>query len=435
MVAAALVHRDFSPEVAEFGDVVNTRRPGQFKIRRRGDNDPVEGQDAITNNVRVPLDQHFYTNFTIKDGEASKSFQDLVDIHLLPGMQNVARAVDRAVLGRVHAYLGNAVGGLDALSGANARDTILAARQKLNENKAFFNGRHMVVSPSSETSLLQTDLFLRANERGDDGTALAEASLGRLLGFDFWMDQNLPSTTVVSSDITAGDTDAAYAAGYAGAVDVTITGQNAVGGEWVTIAGENQPHYVTAFTNSGGDIDDLTLDSALTAAVASGAVVNFYNPSLIDNAAGYAAGENKPIQVDGFATGKPPQVGQLLAIGTGASRRVYTIIESEVVSATEQSILLDRPLELSVVDNQAVFPGPAGSYNFGFHREAIALVNRPLALPAQDMGVRSQVGVHNDISMRVSMQYDISQMGTVVTLDMLCGVKELDTDLGVVMLG
>lgn len=435
MVAAALVHRDFSPEVAEFGDVVNTRRPGQFKIRRRGDNDPVEGQDAITNNVRVPLDQHFYTNFTIKDGEASKSFQDLVDIHLLPGMQNVARAVDRAVLGRVHAYLGNAVGGLDALSGANARDTILAARQKLNENKAFFNGRHMVVSPSSETSLLQTDLFLRANERGDDGTALAEASLGRLLGFDFWMDQNLPSTTVVSSDITAGDTDAAYAAGYAGVVDVTITGQNAVGGEWVTIAGENQPHYVTAFTNSGGDIDDLTLDSALTAAVASGAVVNFYNPSLIDNAAGYAAGENKPIQVDGFATGKPPQVGQLLAIGTGASRRVYTIIESEVVSATEQSILLDRPLELSVVDNQAVFPGPAGSYNFGFHREAIALVNRPLALPAQDMGVRSQVGVHNDISMRVSMQYDISQMGTVVTLDMLCGVKELDTDLGVVMLG
>ena len=101
MVAAALVHRDFSPEVAQFGDVVNTRRPGQFKIRRKGDNDPVVGQDAITNNVRVPLDQHFYTNFTIKDGEASKSFQDLVDIHLLPGMQNIARAIDRAILGRV----------------------------------------------------------------------------------------------------------------------------------------------------------------------------------------------------------------------------------------------------------------------------------------------------------------------------------------------
>lgn len=435
MVAAALVHRDFSNEVANFGDVVNTRRPGQFKIRRKGDNDPVLGQDANTVNVQVPLDQHIYTNFTIKDGEASKSFQDLVDLHLLPAMQNVARAVDRAILGRVHAYLVNAVGGLDALTGANSRDTILDARQKLNENKAFVQGRHMVVSPASETALLKTDLFLRANERGDDGTALEEASLGRLLGFDFWLDQNVPSTRVVDSDAFTGDTDAGYAVGYAGVVDVTVVGVNGTVGMYATIAGEDQPHYITAFTDAGGDLDNMTLDSPLTAAVSSGAVVNIYEVVAIENVGGYAAGSNLPMNVDGFSTGKPPQVGQLLAVGVGASRRVYTIIESEVVSATDQSILLDRPLELAVIDAQACFPGPAGSYNFGFHREAIALVNRPLALPATDLGVRAQVGIHNDISMRVSMQYDISQQGTVVTLDMLAGVAVLDTDLGVVLLG
>lgn len=432
MVAAALVHRDFSPEVANFGDVVNTRRPGQFKIRRKGDNDPVLGQDANTVNVRVPLDQHLYTNFTIKDGEASKSFQDLVDLHLLPAMQNVARAVDRAILGRVHAYLVNAVGGLDALNGANAKDTILDARQKLNENKAFVQGRHMVVSPVSETALLKADIFLKANERGDGGTALEEASLGRLLGFDFWLDQNVPSTRVVDSDATAGVTAGADAAGTT-VIDITLVGENAIGGEWVTVAGEDQPHWIVAFTNAGGDIDDVTLDSGLKVATASGAVVQYYGPALAQGA--YVAGNNLPLIIDGFATGKPPQVGQLMAIGTGASRRVYTIIESEVINATDQSVLLDRPLELAVANDQAVFPGPAGSYNFAFHREAIALVNRPLALPAGDMGVRSQVGVHNDISMRVSMQYDIAQQGTVVTLDMLAGVAVLDTDLGVVMLG
>lgn len=430
MVAAALVHRDFSPEVAEFGDVVNTRRPGQFKIRRKGDNDPVLGQDAITNNVRVPLDQHFYTNFTIKDGEASKSFQDLVDIHLLPGMQNVARAVDRVILGRVHAYLVNAVGGLDTLSGANSKDTILAAREKLNINKAFFNGRHMVLSPSSETELLKTDLFLKANERGDDGTALSEASLGRLLGFDFWMDQNTPSISVLNADVATATTANAEAAGdtliEATALNPTV---DAAGG-WVTIAGEDQPHWTTAITAS---ISDFTLDSGLSVAVASGAVITWYE--VIKAQGAYAAGENKPLIVDGFATGKPPQVGQLMAIGTGASRRVYTIIESEVINATDQSVLLDRPLELAVANDDNVFPGPAGSLNFGFHREAIALVNRPLALPASDMGVRSQVGVHNDISMRVSMQYDLTNQGTNVTLDLLCGVAVLDTNLGVVMLG
>lgn len=432
MVAAALVHRDFSDEVANFGDVVNTRRPGQFKIRRKGDNDPVLGQDANTVNVRVPLDQHFYTNFTIKDGEATKSFQDLVDLHLLPAMQNVARAVDRAILGRVHAYLVNTVGGLGTLSGANARDTILDARQKLNENKAFVRGRHMVVSPSSETSLLKTDLFLRANERGDDGTALEEASLGRLLGFDFWLDQNVPSTRVVDSDVATGTTTNAEAAGDTVIEATSLNPNNDEVGSWVTIAGEDQPHYIVAIT---GSITDFTLDSGLEVGLSSGAVITYYEPAYVDFAGGYATGSNLPIQVDGFSTGSPPQVGQLLAIGTGASRRVYTIIESEAVSASEQSILLDRPLELQVADDDPVFPGPAGNYNFGFHREAIALVNRPLALPASDMGVRSQVGVHNDISMRVSMQYDISQQGTVVTCDMLAGVAVLDTDLGVVMLG
>ena len=427
MVMAALVHRDFSPEVAQFGDVVNTRRPGQFSIRRKGDNDSVLGQDAITNNVRVPLDQHFYVNFTIKDGEASKSFQDLVDIHLLPGMQTIARSIDRALLGRVHGYLANAVGTLNGLTGSNAKATILAARQKLNENKAFFNGRHGVVDPRSETALLSEELFLKANEKGDDGTALREASLGRVLGIDWWMDQNTPAMLAVNADTEATTTDADEAAGQT-VISVTLTPTDGVG-VWCTLAGDDQPRYVTALATD----DTITLDAPLKSAVASGAAVTYYG--ICDAKGAVSAGENKAFSVDGFDTGKPPQVGQLLAIGTGASRRVYTIIESEVVSATEQSILLDRPVEFAIADDEDLYPGPAGSYNFVFHREALALVSRPLALPSADMGVRAQVAVHNDVSMRVAMQYDIAQQGTVVTLDLLAGVAILDTDLGVVMLG
>jgi len=80
MVAASMVHRDFEDEIAEFGDVVNTRQPASFKIRRKTDDDDVETQDARSTNVQVPLDQHIYNSFVIKDGEASKSFQELVTI-------------------------------------------------------------------------------------------------------------------------------------------------------------------------------------------------------------------------------------------------------------------------------------------------------------------------------------------------------------------
>jgi hypothetical protein len=89
---------------------------------------------------------------------------------------------------------------------------------------------------------------------------------------------------------------------------------------------------------------------------------------------------------------------------------------------------------VALANNDLGFPGPAGGMNLAFHREALALVSRPLALPAADMGVRAQVGVHNDVSMRVTMQYDISQQGTVVTLDLLAGVAVLDENLGCVML-
>ena len=82
MVMANLVHRDFEDTIAKFGDVVNTRRPGEFKIRRKTDGSPLNQQDATAINVPVPLDQWFYRSFVIRDGEGSKSFQDLTDIYL-----------------------------------------------------------------------------------------------------------------------------------------------------------------------------------------------------------------------------------------------------------------------------------------------------------------------------------------------------------------
>ncbi len=75
MVMANLVHRDFENEIAKFGDVVNTRKPGVFKIRRKTDGTTLVQQDATATNVQVPLDQCSNESFVIRDGEGSKSFQ------------------------------------------------------------------------------------------------------------------------------------------------------------------------------------------------------------------------------------------------------------------------------------------------------------------------------------------------------------------------
>ena len=100
-----------------------------------------------------------------------------------------------------------------------------------------------------------------------------------------------------------------------------------------------------------------------------------------------------------------------------------------------QTVILDRPLEIAVNNGDLAFPGPAGAMNLAFHRNAIALVTRPLAIPNNAMGVFAHVGVYNDIAMRVSMQYSIANGGTMVNLDILAGVAILDTNLGVVLQG
>lgn len=433
MVASNLVHRDFEDEVAAFGDVVNTRRPGEFVAKRKTANDDVTLQDATATNVQVPLDQHFHTSFIIRDEEWSKSFKDLVVEYVQPAMQSIARAVDQVVLGQVHKFLANKAGKLNGMTSTTAVDDILDVRQVLNDNKAYMDGRRLIVTPATETVLLKDSRLLEAQKVGDDGSALREASLGRKLGFDIFMCQNMNYISDSATSVAAGTVTNALPAGTTGSFAVTITGYNVVVGEFVTIVGDQQPQIVSARTLNMADTTALTLVDPIKYATLAGAALKVYKSGLVNGAK--AAGYGKEINIDGHEANKGPQVGQLLAFGTGVSRHTYTIIATEVVSTTETKVWLDRPLAAAIADNEAAFPGPSGSLNWAFHRNALALVTRPLVTPPQEFGARSGVVSDEGMAIRATMQYNSLKQGLVVTLDLLCGVKELDTNLGAVLLG
>ena len=431
MVMARLVHRDFSMEVANFGDVVNTRRPAEFETKRKVDSDNVVNQDASVTNVAVPLNQHIYVTFTIKDGESSKSFQDLVDIYMAPASMQIARSVDRILVGQAPRFAANAVGRLQEMTNSNAKQFILDARQKLNDNKAYPRSRNLVLSSASETDILSTELFIAANQRGDGGTALEEASLGRILGFDTFMDQNTPYCAAANAETAVGNHTAGASPGDTGCDTFTSTYQVVVG-EYIWITGEGQLHECKAVI---GATTDITLNDPYVNTVSVNAVAQIYMNCDVNGA--YTSGYSKRILLDGYAANKEPVTGQILSFGTtnGGDRHTYVIIETTAVNTTSGYVLLDRPLTAALANNDLAFPGPAGSVNFAFHRDALTLVSRPLALPDTALGVRTAIGAYNDVAMRVAMQYDISSQGTIVTLDLLCGVQVLDTNLGALMLG
>lgn len=429
MVAGNLVHRDFENQIANFGDIVNTRLPANFVGKRKTDADSVTVQDAVVTNVPVPLNQHLHTSFLVKDGEESKGFQSLRDNLLAPAMLSLAQMVDEVVLAQAYQFLPNLVGQLGITP---TKSSIIGIRQKMNELKVPMEGRNLIVTPQTEADLLDIDAFVAADKIGDEGSALREGSLGRKYGINHWMSQNTPS---VPTGQTAVLTDLALTAGFAkGSTVLTIDGRVAAtaiqDGSWVTIAGDDIPHRVV--TSTGGTTpSDITITPALASAVLDNAVVTEYVPGQIDFAAGYAAGFAKDLVIDGFGGGSIA-AGGLVSLGVApATDAVYGALSTP--SAT--SLLLGRPLAATHLDDAFVAPGPAGQYNFGFHRQALALVTRPLAAPASGTGALSFVASFNGLSMRIVMTYDGNKQGHLVTCDLLCGVKVLDQNLGCVMLG
>lgn len=423
MVAGRLVYRDFENVIANFGDTVNTRKPADFEAKRKDVTDDITLQDATAQNVAVVLNQHAHTSFIIRDSEMSKSFKDLVNEFLVPAGRSLAQFIDLVLTTQSYQFLGNMSGKLGTTP---TKATVLAARQKLNDLKVPFSGRNLLISSATETNLLAIDAFTEADKVGDMGTALREASLGRKLGFNTFMDQNMTNVlTPVDTVSGAVNNAGGYPAGTTVLVVNGFTGALTTG-SYLKIAGDDRPRRISAHTETIGNTTGITLDTALDYAVVHTAVITVYDPGTVNLGAGYAAGYAKEIAVNGFTV--MPRVGQAVSFVAGGA--VYG-----VVAATATTITLDRPLETALVNTQVVFTGPSGDINLAFIPNAIALVNRPLAAPMPGSGARSAVINYNNLSLRFVMAYDSIKQGHIATLDLLFGVKVLDANLGCVMLG
>lgn len=441
MVIGRLVHTDFEDEIAAFGDTVNTRKPGEFTAKRKGVNDDVTVQNATATKVAVVLNQHVHTSFVIKDGEESKSFKDLVTEYIGPAAKSLAEHIDRVLLGQVIQYRANQVG-VDPVSPADdIKDSMLDLREIMNVKKVPMAGRNLILTPASETEALKLDLFISAERVGDEGSALREASLGRKLGFNTFMCQNTP-----------GFTSGTYTDGTAGG-DMSINNGNLTKGSTVftlTSGGATlNPGQYVQFTDACGGIyrvvsstaTQMVIDQGIVANIADDQLIRYYTQGAVDidgdSATAYPAGYDDPINV--AAGGVVPQVGQFVTFSTSGDvvySGEYTIINVEAGAGTgDYYITLERPLDVALASTNGdkISYGPAQQYNFAFDRNALALVVRPLALPQEGTGAKAGVATYNDLSLRVTITYEGRGQGHLVTLDLLCGIKVLDSDRGAMM--
>lgn len=426
MVMGNLVYRDFSNVVATKGTMVSTRKPADFTATRYNGSS-LTIQDATATNVNVKLDHEPTTNFLMPTKNQAYSIKDLITEFLEPAVISLARYVDQMLCARMYGFTPYLVSTYGGLTSTTAQARIVDARTKLNVNKAPMENRNGVWGPISEGEILKNTDFTRADARGDGGTAFERARIGFALGFQHFMAQNAPY--VVSGSLTVATIAVNNAAGYpAGTTTMVIDGAgalavNLVNGSWFTING--QPYQVVS-TSGGPPFSGLTFTPGLRTGAADNDVITAYVPGAINIGAGYAAGYDQTLVVDTFTVA--PKVGQGLTIG-GNGTSPYMVTGTP----TTTSIVLDRPLDRAVVDDAVVSLLPPGSYNLLFHKQAIALVTRPLPMPTSD--VKCNVVSHNGLSMRCIIDWNGDKKSDVVTLDLLCGSEILDALLGCLVIG
>ena len=191
-VMANLVHRDFSNEFAAVGDTITVRKPATFEAKEY--NGSIITQDATEGGVTVKLDKLLDVSFKVTSKEMSLDIKDFSEQLLKPAMQAFADKIDSYLLG-LAASVTNSVS-YDPTTD-NIRNVVVDARKYLTDAAAPLTDRRFVYGADIEADLLKTDLFLTADKVGDEGTALREASLGRKLGLDFYVDQNVTEDSLV----------------------------------------------------------------------------------------------------------------------------------------------------------------------------------------------------------------------------------------------
>lgn len=194
-VMANLVHRDYSNEFAAVGDTITIRKPATFVAKEFDASHGIDIQDATEGSVPVVMDKHLDVSFAVTTKEMSLDIANFSEQFLVPAMQAFADKVDSYLLG-LEASVTNRV---PHDSGVIAPADMIAARKFLTKNAAPLTDRRFVIGAEAEADLLGSNLFTSAEQVGDEGTALREASLGRKYGMDIYVDQNIAKTTYTPS--------------------------------------------------------------------------------------------------------------------------------------------------------------------------------------------------------------------------------------------
>jgi hypothetical protein len=313
-VLAGLVHRGYSKEfVSGRGATINVRVPTSLTAT------------VVSNTVNTGTVAESSVPFILNrlaDMSLEITSQDL-SLELASFSEQIIQPMSRA-----HAQLLDLYGAYEAanwaahatVSGTPGVSDIVQLGAVMDANKVPSAQRRLVMGPMTKAGYMVLEAFMYAEHRADGGRALREAEMGRVLGFDCYMDQNvgISHTSGAMADLVGAMKGAGAAGDGTATIDAVTSGGTVLAGDVFKITGYDEWFRVSANATANAATIIVTFSPTLKGTVADDSVVTFQGTGR-DNMAFHKNGI-------GLATAplEPPLGGATSAVVTykGLSCRV-----------------------------------------------------------------------------------------------------------------
>lgn len=203
-VLGNIVNRNYEGDIAGYGDQVRINSIGDIAVADYVKNSTViSPQELDSTQQLLDIDQAKYYAFYVDDVDAAQTKPKVMDEAMRKASNSLADTADQFIA----AFVADA--GLEVTAAAQDKTTVLATfaevSQKLTDANVGREGRFIVVPAWFEMLMVQAGIELDTS----NSTVLADGFIGRFMGFNVWVSNNLVTDTETGTvSAIAGTTEA-----------------------------------------------------------------------------------------------------------------------------------------------------------------------------------------------------------------------------------
>lgn len=197
LVAGNLVYRDRTEDFQssrghKVGEFINIRTVTDFRTDEFTGVGPISPQQVQQSSRQLRIEKHFDVSVEITARERALNLDGIRKEIINPAMTSMAQKIDEYLLTKVQQSQGLFTSAT-LLTNAAA---IAQANKQANRQQISKTNRIALLDDELEASLLGTDTFSKFDTRGEPAvSALKNASMGHLMGIDWYSSVNFNTTT------------------------------------------------------------------------------------------------------------------------------------------------------------------------------------------------------------------------------------------------